>query len=104
MTDGCSIERLDAKAEVIQVSTFPCWGRTASLAELAAHGHKVDQRPTRAELNQPDGVFAPFDRAPEHFAVEAKHAIEVDDSQDKVINLAYVNHGRWSEWLDKMAS
>jgi hypothetical protein len=92
--DGCFIEWLDAKAEVIEVSTVLRWRRTAGLAELTIHWHEVDQGAPRTKLNQPDGILASLDRAAEHSAVEAKHAIEVDDSQHKVINLANVNHGR----------
>ena len=91
-TDGCLIERLDAKAEVIEVSTFLRWWGTTRFAELTVHRHEIDQRTPRAKLNQPDGVLASFNRAPEHFAVEANHAIEVDHAQYKVVNLTDANH------------
>lgn len=42
-TDGRFIEWLDAKAEVIKVSTCLCGWRATSLAELTVHRHEVDQ-------------------------------------------------------------
>lgn len=90
----CFIERLDPNAEVIEVPAFLRWWRTPGFAELPIHGHEVDQGAPGAKLNQPDGILASFDRASEHFAVEMKHAIEVDDTQHKVVNLTDANHGR----------
>jgi len=91
--DGCFIERLDTKAEVIEVPSFLRRWRTPGLAKLTIHWHKVDEGASGAKLNQPDGVLAPFDRASEYSAVEAKHAIEVDHAQYKVVNFTDANHG-----------
>ncbi len=91
--NGCFIERLDAKAEVIEVSRFLRRWCTTGLAKLTIHGHEVDQGAPGTKLNQSNGVLASFDRAPENSAVEAKHPIEVQHAQDKVINLTDANHG-----------
>jgi hypothetical protein len=91
--DGCFIERLDAKAEVIEVpSFFRRWPATRP-AKLTVHWHEVEQGAPGTKLNQPNGVLASFDRASECSAVEAKHSIEVHYAQDKVIDLTDPNHG-----------
>ena len=90
----CFIERLDPNAEVIEVPAFLRRWRTPGFAKLPIDRHEVDQGAPGAKLNQPDGVLASFDRASEHVAVEAKHAIEVDDTQHKVVDLTDTNHGR----------
>ena len=90
----CFVERLDPNAEVIEVPAFLRWRCTPGFAKLPIHGYEVDQGAPRAKLNQPDGVLASFDRASEHVAVEVKHAIEVDDTQHKVVDLTDLNHGR----------
>jgi hypothetical protein len=97
--DGCFIERLDAKAEVIEVPSFPRRWCTTGSAKLTIHWHEVDQRAPRTKLYQPNRVLTSFDRAPKHAAVEAKHAVEVDHAQHNVVNLTDVNHVAWSGWL-----
>ncbi len=51
--------------------------------------------------DQADGLLLAFDRAAENLAVEANHAVEVDDAQDDVIELTYADHGRFLGWLNQ---
>jgi len=90
------IEWVDPKAEVIQVASFLSRWRAARSAEFAFHGHEIDDRPASSQLNQVDLVLAALDRASENFAVEAKHAVEVDHAQHKMVDFTNVDH-RWCD-------
>jgi hypothetical protein len=90
------IEWIDPKAEVIQVASFPAGCRAARSTELAIHRHEINDRSAGSQLNQADLVLAPLDRAPKNFAVEAKHAVDVDDAQDKMVDFANADH-RWRD-------
>ncbi len=97
--DGGFIERLDAKTEVIEVPSLLRWWRATDLAKLTRHWHEVNQRAPCPKLNQPDGILASFDRAPERPAVKAKHAIKIDDAQYKMVNLTDMDHwGGGRDW------
>jgi len=91
--NGNPVERLNPKAEVIEVAALRAWSRPARAAKLAIHRHEIEKRSTSAELDQTDGLLPPLDHAIENFAVEVKHAFQVEDAKDKVIKLTYADHG-----------
>ena len=86
------VERFHPEAEVIQVACFPSWRCAASSAEFAIHGHEINDRSPRAKLNQANFVLASLYRTSESAAVEAKHAVEVDDAQYKMVDFANTDH------------
>jgi len=57
------VERLDPHAEMVEIAARSTRRRAACRAELAGKGHEVDQAAARAELDEPDLVLAPLDRA-----------------------------------------
>jgi hypothetical protein len=62
------------------------WCCAANLAEFSIYGHQIEQRATSTELNQTNPILATLDRAAEHLAVKANHAVEVDNAQDKMVD------------------
>jgi hypothetical protein len=86
--DGCLIKWLYPEAEVIQVATLWPWGSTTSAAKLAIDGYEVNQRTTSAQLNQANRVLATLDLTTEGLAIEAKHRVQVDYTQDKMVKFA----------------
>jgi hypothetical protein len=81
------------KTEVIQVACFLSWRCAAGSAEFAVHGHEINERSTSAQLNQSDFVLPSLYRTPENAAVKAKHAVEVDNAQYKMVDFADMDHG-----------
>ena len=86
------VERFHPEAEVIQVACFPSWRCAASSAEFAIHGHEINDRSPRAKLNQANFVLASLYRTSENATVEAKHAVEVDNAQYKMVDFANTDH------------
>jgi hypothetical protein len=88
-----SPKRVYPKAEVIQVAGFLSRCRAACSAEFALHRHEIDDRLARSQLNQADLVLASLNRTSENSAVEAKHAVDVDNAQYKMVDFANADHG-----------
>jgi len=86
------VEFFHPEAEVIQVACFLSWRRAASSAEFAIHRHEIDDRSARAKLNQANVVLASLYRTSESTAVEAKHAVEVDNAQHEMVDFANTDH------------
>jgi hypothetical protein len=80
------IEWFYPKAEMIQIVSFFARSCAASPTEFAIYGHQIEQRATSTELNQTDLILTTLDRAAEHLAVEANHAVEVDNAEDKMVD------------------
>jgi hypothetical protein len=91
-TNAQLIKWVYPKAEMIQVASFRSRGCAACPAELAIHGHEINDRSASSQLDQADLVLASLDRASEDSAVEAKHAIDVDNTQDKMVDFAKADH------------
>ncbi len=91
-TNARFIKWLQAKAEVIQVASFLSGCRAARSAQLAIHRHEIDDGSTGSQLNQANLVLTALDRASQNSAVEAKHAVDVDNAQDKMIDFANADH------------
>jgi hypothetical protein len=86
------IKRVYPKAEMIQVASFFSGCRAARSTEFAIHRHEVNDRSAGSQLNQADLVLASLDRTSENSAVEAKHAVEVDNTQYKMVDFANADH------------
>jgi hypothetical protein len=86
------VERFYPKAEVIQVACFLSWRCAAGSAEFAIHGHEINDRLASAQLNQANVVLASLYRTSKSAAVEAKHAVEVDNAQYKMVDFANTDH------------
>jgi hypothetical protein len=69
------------KAEMIEVASFRSGCCAACAAEFAIDGHEIEDGSAGSQLNQADLVLASLDRTSENSAVEAKHAVEVDNTQ-----------------------
>ena len=74
------VEWFYPETEVIQVACFLCWCCAAGSTEFAVHGHKINDRSAGAQLNQANFVLTSLYRTSESVAVEAKHAVEVDNA------------------------
>ena len=86
------VEWFYPETKVIQVACFPPWRCAAGSAEFAIHGHEINNRSASAQLNQANFVFASLYRTSESAAVEAKHAVEVDNAQYKMVDFANTDH------------
>lgn len=86
------VEWFYPETEVIQVARFLSRCCTAGSAEFAVHGHEIDDRSAGAQLNQANFVLAPLYRTSESAAVEAKHAVEVDNAQYNMVDFANADH------------
>ena len=86
------VKRVYPKAEMIEVPSFLSRCCAAGFAELAIYRHEIDDRSARSQLNQADLVLASLDRASKNLAVEAKHPVDVDNAQYKVIDFADTDH------------
>ena len=86
------VEWFHPETEVIQVASVLAWRRAAGTAEFAIDGHEINDRSAGAQLNQANFILAPFHRASERAAVETKHAVEVDNAQDKMVYFADTDH------------
>jgi hypothetical protein len=91
-TNARFIKRIYPKAEMIQVASFLSGCGAARSAELTIHRHEINDGPASSQLNQADPVLASLDRASENSAVEAKHAVDVDNAQHKMIDFANADH------------
>jgi hypothetical protein len=85
---------------VVDVASLGARRGAAGAAEDAVDRDEVDQRAAGAQLDQADLVLAALDRAAEDVAVERERAVEVDDAQHDVVDLADPDHGhapaRWT--------
>jgi hypothetical protein len=86
------VEWFHPETEVIQVACFLSRRCTAGSAEFAIHRHEINDRSAGAQLNQANFVLASLYRTSESAAVEAKHAVEVDDAQYKMVDFANMDH------------
>ena len=86
------VEWFYPETEVIQVASFFSRRCAAGSAEFAIHGHHINDRSASAQLNQANFVLASLYRTSESAAVEAKHAVEVDNAQYKMVDFANTNH------------
>ena len=86
--DGRFVERLDAQAKVIQIAALRAGGCSASFAQPAVNGNQIDDRTAGTKLYQADSVLAFFHRATQGVAVKAEHGLEVDNTQDKMVDFA----------------
>jgi hypothetical protein len=86
------VEWFYPETEVIQVACFFSWRRAASSAEIAIHRHEVNDRPASAKLHQANFVLASLYRTSESTAIEAKHTVEVDNAQYKMVDFANSDH------------
>ena len=97
LAEGLRVERLDTKTEMIEISPFLA-GRCASRGtELAVDRHEIQKRTPRAQLHQAECLLTALDGASERIAVEAKHPVQVDDSENEMIDLAYAHHAAGSD-------
>jgi len=86
------VESFHPKTEVIQVARFLSRRCAAGSAELAIHGHEINDGSAGTQLNQANFVLASLQRASESAAVEAKHAVEVGNAQYKMVDFANTDH------------
>jgi hypothetical protein len=86
------VEWFHPKAEVIQVARFSSRRCAADSTEFAVDRHEINDRSPSAQLDQANLVLASFHRTSECAAVEAKHAVEVNNAQHEVIDFADLNH------------
>jgi hypothetical protein len=86
------VEWFYPETEVIQVACVLSWRCAAGSAEFAIHGHEINDRSASAQLNQANFVLASLYRTSESAAVEAKHAVEVDNAQYKMVDFANSDH------------
>jgi hypothetical protein len=86
------VEWFHPETEVIQVARFLSRRGTAGSAEFAIHGHEINDRSAGAQLNQANFVLASLHRTSESAAVEAKHAVEVDNAQYEMVDFANTDH------------
>jgi hypothetical protein len=86
------VERFHPETEVIQITCFPSWRCAAGSAEFAIHGHEINYRSAHAKLNQANFVLASLYRTSESATVKAKHAVEVDNAQYKMVDFANTDH------------
>ena len=91
--NGSFIEGFDAKAEIIEIAALLSGRRPASALELSGNGNKVKQRAAGAQLNQANRILPPLDGATEHVTIKAKHLVEVDNTQHKMVDFTNVDHG-----------
>ena len=91
-TNARFIEWVDAKAEMMQVATFLSRRCATRSAELALHGHEINDRSASSQLNQADLALASLDGTSENSAVEAKQAVDVDNAQHKMVDFADADH------------
>jgi len=87
------VEWLHPQTEVIEISPLLGRGGAAGSAQFAIDGHQIDDGSARTQLDKADRVLPSFHGATQHAAIEMKHAFEVDNAQNEVINLADVDHG-----------
>ena len=78
--------------------------RAARRAQLAVDGDEVDQRSAGAQLKKPDFGLGALVGAAENVAVKGRHAIDVDDAKDHMVDRAKgegrcVHRGRSSHVL-----
>src|SRR5579863_570147 len=90
--DGEGIERLDAKAEVIEVAPFTARGLAAGAAEPAVHRYQVDEAAAGTQLYQPYFILPALHAATESLAVERQHLFKILDAQDQVVDVPNANH------------
>jgi len=86
------VERLDPQTEVIEISALVPRGDATGLAEFSIDRHEINDGSASSQLNEANLVLPPFHGATKHVAVEAKHAFEVDHTQNKMINFADLDH------------
>jgi hypothetical protein len=76
------------KGEMIEVACILSGCCATGSAMFAIDGNEINDRSARAQLDQADVVLAPVHRTSESVAVEAHHALEVDDAQHKMVDFA----------------
>jgi len=87
------VEWFHPQTEVIEISCLPSRCGATGSAEFAIDGHEINEGPTSAQLNEANLVLPSLHGATKRVAVEAEHAAEVDNAQNKMINLADLDHG-----------
>jgi hypothetical protein len=91
--DRIDIERIDAHAQVIHVTTFAARRCTAFAPERAIDTNDIDHRSARAQLYESNGNLIAFDAATEHIAIETHEARGVARADHDVVDIADVDHG-----------
>jgi hypothetical protein len=86
------VEWFDAKAEVIEIPRLGPRCGSAHAAEFSICWHQVNERAAGAQLNEPDLILPPLHDAAQRLAIEAQHACDIDNAQDKVVDLADMEH------------
>jgi hypothetical protein len=86
MASDCRlVKRFDPKAEMIEVSPFRPRRGSSGTPEFSGNRHEVEERATGTKLYQANRFLATLDSATERVAVETKHPVEINDTQDEVI-------------------
>ena len=87
------IERVDAKAEVIEVVALRAGSGPASLPERAIERNQIDQSAAGAQLGQAEGGLLALDGAAKHVNVEAHEAGDIGGAQHQMVDTADLQHG-----------
>jgi len=90
--DGCGVEWFHPQAKVVHVATRSGWRTATGAAKYSVHGHEVDERAAGPKLSQSNLFLLALYLATQHTTIEPEHLVEIDNSNDNVINLSYVNH------------
>jgi len=93
------IEWLYPKAEMIEVASFFARCCAARSTEFAIHRHSINDGSAGSQLNQADLILASLDRTSENSTIEAKHVVDVDNAQHKMVDFTNADHRWWDAGL-----
>ena len=77
---------------MIEVACFFSRRCAAGFSEFAIYGYEINDRPASAQLDQAKVVLASLHHTSERTAVEAEHAVEIDNAQYKMVDFANTDH------------
>jgi hypothetical protein len=77
---------------VVHITPLFAWRCAAGAAKLTVDWYKIKNRSSSAQLDQSYLILAALDRASKRVAVEAKHPVQINDAQHKVIDFANAHH------------
>jgi len=86
------VEWIYPDTEVIHIAPLYSGRCPASPAKLAVYRDEVNERSASTQLDQPELVLPSLDCTAKDVAVEAKHGVEVCDTQYEVVEFPNPDH------------
>jgi len=92
IADCTGFKWFDTKTYMIHVAPFGAGWRTASFPERAIDRHQVNEAAPGAQLHQTEIVHHPLDATTQYLAVEALHALQINNTQYHMVDVTNLDH------------